>query len=431
MPTKIKYDLLDDRLVLRDELAFYSSPSLVSIEIEQPPTKTQYYTGESLNLTGIRVRGIFDDGFYRYAVVTEDDITGYDSDTEGNKTITVTIKDKSATFDITVQQDTSFKITINSGSDSQFILPLKYGSGTAHHDLTIDWGDGAVTETVSINAVNQGLTHSYPSANTQYTIKLTGTTYLTTAENNSYFGFGFTANAYGCNVNTNRAKVISVSGSPDNLLSPSMPSKNYCYDSMFQNCTSLVTAPELPATSLATYCYQGMFNGCTSLVNAPTELPALTLTQNCYYAMFQNCTSLVKVPSLPATTVAPYCCVYMFSGCSSLVNFTSELKATILANYCYQYMFSGCTSLVTAPEIKATTFANSCFIQMFYNCTSLNGKTIKLAAAPSTIAWAGNMFNLRSEAPNAILYLNTTQAAVTTYNVTSVTGSYTNLVRSA
>jgi hypothetical protein len=34
---------------------------------------------------------------------------------------------------------------------------------------------------------------------------------------------------------------------------------------MFYGCTSLTTAPVLPATTLATYCYSSMFDGCTSL----------------------------------------------------------------------------------------------------------------------------------------------------------------------
>ena len=34
---------------------------------------------------------------------------------------------------------------------------------------------------------------------------------------------------------------------------------------MFRNCTSLVNAPELPATILNGYCYQNTFYGCTSL----------------------------------------------------------------------------------------------------------------------------------------------------------------------
>ena len=39
----------------------------------------------------------------------------------------------------------------------------------------------------------------------------------------------------------------------------------YCYSSMFDGCTSLTTAPSLPATTLATRCYFSMFNGCTSI----------------------------------------------------------------------------------------------------------------------------------------------------------------------
>ena len=142
-----------------------------------------------------------------------------------------------------------------------------------------------------------------------------------------------------------------------------------CYSGMFSNCTSLVTAPELPATTLAGSCYQSMFSGCSSLVTAP-ELPATTLAGYCYYSMFSGCSSLVTAPELPATTLAISCYYYMFSGCSSLVT-APELPATTLAGSCYQSMFSGCSSLVTAPELPATTLASSCYSYMFYGCTSL------------------------------------------------------------
>ena len=36
---------------------------------------------------------------------------------------------------------------------------------------------------------------------------------------------------------------------------------------MFYGCTSLTTAPELPATSLADNCYYHMFYGCSSLAD--------------------------------------------------------------------------------------------------------------------------------------------------------------------
>ena len=66
---------------------------------------------------------------------------------------------------------------------------------------------------------------------------------------------------------------------------------------MFSGCTSLVTAPELPATTLATCCYLNMFGRCTSLTTAPV-LPATKLSGNCYQSMFSGCSKLSYVKSL-------------------------------------------------------------------------------------------------------------------------------------
>ena len=55
----------------------------------------------------------------------------------------------------------------------------------------------------------------------------------------------------------------------------------YCYVSMFRDCTSLTTPPELPATTIAASCYKNMFNGCSSLTSVPT-LPSTTLANYCY-----------------------------------------------------------------------------------------------------------------------------------------------------
>ena len=100
---------------------------------------------------------------------------------------------------------------------------------------------------------------------------------------------------------------------------------------MFNGCTSLTSAPELPATTLTSYCYSAMFQRCTSLVNAPA-LPATILNDYCYQYMFYRCTSIVNAPELPATTLAPYCYQYMFYGCTKLnyikVNFSSWVDNT-------------------------------------------------------------------------------------------------------
>ena len=144
---------------------------------------------------------------------------------------------------------------------------------------------------------------------------------------------------------------------------------SYCYSSMFRDCTSLTTAPSLPATTLATSCYSSMFQGCTSLTTAPS-LPATTLASSCYSSMFRDCTSLTTAPSLSATTLATSCYNYMFRGCTSLTT-APPLPATTLATSCYSSMFRDCTSLTTAPSLPATTLATFCYYYMFRDCTSL------------------------------------------------------------
>ena len=129
--------------------------------------------------------------------------------------------------------------------------------------------------------------------------------------------------------------LISASGDITSILNGvggDCPLPEGCYSSMFGNCTSLETAPELPATTLANNCYTGMFNGCSSLTTAP-ELPATTLSESCYALMFSGCTSLTTAPELPATTLAESCYSYMFQGCTSL-NSVTCLATDISASSC-------------------------------------------------------------------------------------------------
>jgi hypothetical protein len=86
---------------------------------------------------------------------------------------------------------------------------------------------------------------------------------------------------------------------------------------MFDGCTSLTTAPELKAETLAGYCYGHMFSGCTNLTTAPA-LPATTLIHDCYSNMFQGCTSLTAAPTLSAKKLEAGCYKQMFYNCSNL-----------------------------------------------------------------------------------------------------------------
>lgn len=88
-----------------------------------------------------------------------------------------------------------------------------------------------------------------------------------------------------------------------------------------------------------------MFKGCTSLTSAPA-LPALTLAPGCYHSMFYGCTSLSAAPAMSATTLANNCCVSMFNECSFLTS-APALPATTLADRCYNSMFQNCSSLTS------------------------------------------------------------------------------------
>ena len=149
---------------------------------------------------------------------------------------------------------------------------------------------------------------------------------------------------------------IAASGNIMSLLDKTCKSRtisnNYCYYYMFYNCTSLTTAPTLPATTLANYCYYYMFRGCKNLTTAPT-LPATTLANYCYRNMFYNCTSLTTAPALPATTLASNCYNGMFNSCTSLQVHSSSGTGHTKA---WRIPTSGSASSYTSQS------------NMFYNC---------------------------------------------------------------
>lgn len=72
--------------------------------------------------------------------------------------------------------------------------------------------------------------------------------------------------------------------------------ENAMFIKLFENCSVLTSAPELPATSLADNCYLCMFSGCTNLKSA--ELSIEFLDRGCCSQMFYNCTNLSSVTML-------------------------------------------------------------------------------------------------------------------------------------
>ena len=178
-----------------------------------------------------------------------------------------------------------------------------------------------------------------------------------------------------------------------------------CYEGMFEGCSSLTTAPDMPGQNLAKYGYKRMFANCGSLRNnIPASLPGDLAYYGSCYEMFLNCTSLTTAPALPATEIHGSAYMYMFKGCSSLTT-APELPATLLTSgpddigeettgiTHYSGMFWDCTGLTTAPAILPATgpLPGSCYSHMFQNCTSLTTAPILPAEDQGSFAY-GEMF---------------------------------------
>ena len=118
---------------------------------------------------------------------------------------------------------------------------------------------------------------------------------------------------------------------------------NFCFYRLFANCTSLITAPELPATTLASYCYKETFKDCSNLINGPSSLPATTLASNCYEKMFSTCKKMITNYDLPALTPAYQAYYNMFSNCWQMTS--CKIHLTTLINKAAHSMFEGCKKL--------------------------------------------------------------------------------------
>ena len=102
----------------------------------------------------------------------------------------------------------------------------------------------------------------------------------------------------------------------------------FCYFVLFSGCYSLISAPELPATTLADSCYRTMFDNCDSLISAP-ELPATTLADSCYRNMFYNSHELQEIRTQMTDITAENCLFNWAIGVAATGDFYCPAELTI------------------------------------------------------------------------------------------------------
>lgn len=135
------------------------------LEITSMPTKTSYYTGQQLDLSGLEVTAHFTNG--EELVVSDYEVSGFDSNTPGTQTITLSYAGQSVSFTIQMTQKAMTSISVtppdktvyweNEKLDtSGMVVTAHYNDGTslqiANYSVSgFDNTAGTKTITVSYN----------------------------------------------------------------------------------------------------------------------------------------------------------------------------------------------------------------------------------------------------------------------------------------
>ena len=103
------------------------------------------------------------------------------------------------------------------------------------------------------------------------------------------------------------------------------------------------------------YCFQDFFSGSTGLQEAKNIILPNNITPSVYMYMFAGCTSLTTAPVLPAATINKGN-VYanMFNGCSKL-NYIKCLATNISGSYCTTNWLAGVSA--TGTFVKAANMS--------------------------------------------------------------------------
>ena len=234
--------------------------------------------------------------------------------------------------------------------------------------LTIEARENGLTASLSINACEYCVDGdgnwkslaagtATESINSGQTLSFRGELVPSTEYPN--YGIGSFTISKKCNLKGNCMSMLFGDNATNNY---SLEGRDCAFRKLFYACSNIVNVSSnfLPATTLSSGCYNSMFLNCTSLTTVP-ELPATVLSDTCYYSMFYGCRNLTIAPDLPATTLT-YCCYgYMFFACSKL-NYIKMLATDISVNSClggWVYSVANTGTFVKNPNMTSLPTGDS------------------------------------------------------------------------
>lgn len=110
--------------------ALTSEKTVEKLVINQMPNKIRYANGELFEMDGLSVTAYYDDGTTDDVVITEDMLTGFDANTAGKQTVTITYSGKTTIFNVTVDEKIKDERVIFGVSKSQYLLGEEFDPST-------------------------------------------------------------------------------------------------------------------------------------------------------------------------------------------------------------------------------------------------------------------------------------------------------------
>lgn len=170
-----------------------------SIEVTNPPDKTDYYVGEELDLTGLEVTGTYSDSSTAVLPITTANISGFDSsEITDNQIINVTYGGKSDTFTVNIIESQYESIAvfnppdktdyyIGENLDLEGIIVIGTLDDYSSEELTITMSNISGFDS-SAAATSQIITVTYQGRTATFTVDILQVTYTVTYNANGGTG---------------------------------------------------------------------------------------------------------------------------------------------------------------------------------------------------------------------------------------------------
>ena len=277
--------------------------SISSLNITGTPSKTSYYVGEELDLSGLAIKVTYSDGSTSYVDVSFDMVSGFDSSVIGNQTLTVTYSDCTVTFDIEIKEIKVVTIEATTSNVVDTISELSSG----YYLLKVS---GEITsETI------EKTSYAIRNSDARIALDLSATTGLTSIGNKA---FQYCRNLTSMTI-------------PDSVISIGERAFYYC-DSL----TNIVIPDGM--TSIG----DRAFAGCDNLIyNKYDNGFYLGNNETSYLVLIKK--SDTSITSCEVNNETKIIMSKAFSGCSSLINITIPDSVTIIEDNA----FNNCSSLIS------------------------------------------------------------------------------------